>query len=228
MRGPAVVETADRTTTHIAAESDNSSWRDRPVALPCWNVRLFVAIEIDARVQAAAAHLLDDLQRRAAHLAPRSRISWVAADRLHLTLRFIGEADVERTRTIEEALGTALPMGQFHIKISGTGVFPRSGPPRVIWIGVFDETRRLEALHHDIEQRLSRAGVPPDHRPFSPHLTLGRVRMAAGLRAGALLEGLADVALGDLRVERTVLMESRLSAAGAIHTVRLATGLTGT
>jgi 2'-5' RNA ligase len=228
MRRPAVVETADHTPTHIAAGSDNSSWRDRPVALPCWNVRLFVAIEIDARVQAAAAHLLDGLQRRAAQVAPRARISWVAADRLHLTLRFIGEVDDGRTRRIEEALGTAFPINQFEIRISGTGVFPRSGPPRVIWIGVADETGQLEALHREVEQRLTRAGVAPDHRPFSPHLTLGRVRLAAGLRAGSLLEGLTDVGLGDLRVDRAVLMESRLSAAGAIHTVRLATRLTGT
>ena len=224
---PPLLETADPPTTQSTAESDNRSWRARPAALRCSTVRLFVAIETDARVQAAAARLLDDLRGRATQVAPRARISWVAANHLHLTLRFIGEADDERTRRIEEAVGAALPMGPFEIRISGTGVFPPSGPPRVIWIGVVDETGRLEALHHEIEQRLVRAGVPPDHRPFSPHLTLGRVRLPAGLRAGSLLEGLTDVELGALRVERTVLMESRLSSAGAIHTVRLATQLTG-
>jgi 2'-5' RNA ligase len=56
-------------------------------------MRLFVAIDVGPAIAAAAQELIGELRRRTAERAPRARIAWVAADRHHVTVRFIGQAD---------------------------------------------------------------------------------------------------------------------------------------
>jgi 2'-5' RNA ligase len=189
-------------------------------------MRLFIAVDLDDAVRTAAASLLDELRRRATRLAPRARVTWVAPERLHVTIRFIGEVDDTRVESVERALAPSLDLTPFEVRLAGTGVFPVSGPPRVIWVGSVDDGR-LGTLHRAVSERLVHAGLPPEDRPFSPHLTLGRVREAAGLRGARLLEGLTDFEIGRVRVTHAVLVESRLSPRGPDYAIRLAMALGG-
>jgi 2'-5' RNA ligase len=184
-------------------------------------MRLFVAVELSPDAVAAALDLVEVLRARASRLAPHSRISWVAAERLHVTIRFVGHVEDDKAAAIAEALVPAIGVEPFDLTIAGVGVFPSKGPPRVVWAGLSSGRDRLSAIERLVSDRLSPFGVAPEDRPFNPHLTLGRVREAGGLRSPALLEGLDQTALGWTRVDAITLFESRLSPKGptyrAIH-----------
>ena len=188
-------------------------------------MRLFVAVELSPDAAAAALDLLEVLRARASRLAPHSRISWVAPDRLHVTIRFIGHVDDDKAPAIAEALVPAIGIEPFDLTIAGVAVFPSKGPPRVIWAGLSSGEDRLGAIERVVSDRLAALGVAPEDRAFTPHLTLARVREAGGLRSPALLEGLDQTALGSTRVDAITLFESRLSPKGptyqAIHRTQL-------
>lgn len=180
-------------------------------------MRLFVGVETGPAVADAAAALIAHLRGRAESLAPRSRITWVTPERLHITVRFIGQADEEKTRDIQAVLRPPMQMAPFTLAVAGTGAFPPSGPPRAIWAGISDGLDALRGLEREVTARLARAGVAPEEREYRPHVTLGRVREAAGLRASALLDARGDVRLGATRVEAITLFESRLSSKGPTY-----------
>jgi 2'-5' RNA ligase len=187
------------------------------------SVRLFVAIEIDRAVREAAGRLIGELQRRVERLAPRARITWVAPDRMHVTVRFLGDVDDAHAGRIRAALEQPVPVAPFVLEIAGAGTFPETGEPRVVWAGLSHGREQLVAVEREVNARLRTVGVEPESRPYSPHLTLGRVRAAAGLRAPKLLAGLAGTALGTTHVAAITLFESRLSSEGPSYEVLLQT-----
>ena len=114
-------------------------------------MKLFAAVALDDRVRDAAAALVEECRIRAGRLAPKARITWVASDRLHVTVRVIGVVDDGRAAAIREALSPPLAMPPFECTITGTGAFPGRGQPRVIARLRFDrvvdaiEVRPLDA-----------------------------------------------------------------------------------
>jgi 2'-5' RNA ligase len=178
-------------------------------------VRLFVAVNLPAderrRAWAAAAPL------RAAHLPVR----WVAEDAIHVTLRFLGEVEPDRVAGIQDGLGGAVRAARpFPVTIGGVGAFPSLDKPRVVWLGI-EHHPALELLANDVELALMGLSFEPELRPFSPHVTLGRV--ARNARRGAFadfarLAGDVDYA-GSTVVESVDLMQSTLGPNGASYTV---------
>ena len=180
-------------------------------------MRLFVGIEIDPAAAAKADALISELRRRAERLSPQARISWVPAERLHLTVRFIGNVDDDQLQTILAALQVPLEQAPFDLTLEGTGAFPKSGPPRVLWVGLTDGRESLQRVEREVTSRLGPAGVPPEDRVYSPHLTVARIRDAAGLKSVRLFEGISDRVLGTTGVEAITLFESRLSPKGSTY-----------
>jgi RNA 2',3'-cyclic 3'-phosphodiesterase len=184
-------------------------------------VRLFVAVEIGDALAARVAALSGELQRRGADAAPRARVTWIPGDRMHLTIRFIGEVDDDRAAAVREALAQPLAVGSFDLTLAGAGAFPKGGTPRVLWVGISGGREELLRVEREISGRLERLGIAPEERPYSPHLTLARVRDPAGLRSAALLDGLADQVLGSVRVDAITLFQSKLSPKGPTYTALL-------
>ena len=188
-------------------------------------MRLFVAVEIAPAVGAAAVELIVSLRERARQLAPSSRITWITADRLHVTVRFIGHADLEKADVIRQVLARPLERRPFELTISGVGTFPPKGPPRVVWAGVTDGRAALTATEELVSERLSGVGIAAEQQPYNPHLTLARVREAGGLRSVGWLEGVRDTTFGTMTVEAITLFESRLSPKGPTYVALQRTGL---
>jgi 2'-5' RNA ligase len=108
----------------------------------------------------------------------------------------------------------------FSLTVSGVGVFPHESSPRVLWVGVRDMTGLLRQVQQTLEAHLTRLGYPPEDRPFSPHLTLARVKRIS--RRGEFLAGLKahrEVVLGQLDVDHIELVESQLHPAGARYSL---------
>ena len=180
-------------------------------------MRLFVAVTVDAGPLDAVQALAGELRRRAGDLAPGARITWIPAERMHLTVRFIGQVDGPGAERVTAALAPALPQPPFRMTLGGAGVFPERGAPRVLWVGVQAGAAELRTVARTVTDRLAVVGVAPEDRGFSPHLTLARVRDAAGLRSRAWLSSLESAPLGTTRVDAITLYESRLSPKGPTY-----------
>jgi len=174
-------------------------------------MRLFVAINFTSK----------DRQRigRAARKMREAElpVRWVEPDQIHMTLKFLGEVRPERVAAVQAAVSrVATKTPPFMMQMGGSGAFPTTRRPRVIWLGA-EASPELRCLKHDLEWELAPLGFEREVRAFHPHVTLGRARIDA--RAGDF-RGFEDlVAAMDFRAEITVrtldLMKSTLSAKGA-------------
>ena len=98
-------------------------------------------------------------------------------ERLHLTLRVIGEAN---ENGIAEALSGSEISENLTLNIRGTGLFGSEPDPKILWAGV-EASLELRQLKCDIETRLLSAGLNPETRPWEPHITIARVRHSRAL-----------------------------------------------
>ena len=177
-------------------------------------MRLFVGVELSAGVAAAVRDFIEVLRARTARLAPHSRVTWTTLERLHITIRFIGHVDDRTVPDIVEALQLPFGVERFDLDVAAAGVFPPKGAPRVVWAGLASGRDQLRAIEREVSDRLAAVGVEREQRPFTPHLTLARVREAGGLRSNLLLEGIDGTVLGTAPVDAITLFESRLSPRG--------------
>jgi RNA 2',3'-cyclic 3'-phosphodiesterase len=180
-------------------------------------MRLFVGVAIDPAVAAAAAALSDELRRRVERQAPRARLTWIPAERLHLTVRFIGSADVRLATAVTSAMAPPIAVAPFALSLGGVGAFPRTGKPRVLWADIVAGVDALHTVEREVTVRLDQVGIAPEPRPYNPHLTLARVRDPSGLKQQPLFAGLEGTALGTTHVRAITLYESRLSPTGPAY-----------
>lgn len=190
-------------------------------------MRLFVAVPLADDVCAAVLECIDRLRRDAARRAPASRLSWNARERLHVTVRFIGAVDDDTAARVAGVLRPPLDLPPFDAFVEGVGAFPPAGPPRVVWAGIGGGADRLGDVERVVGDRLAAAGIAREDRPYRPHVTLARVRDAAGLRRRGWLDGCADVSFGTTRVDAITLFESRPSPKGPTYVPLQRTGLIG-
>ena len=163
-------------------------------------------------------------------LRPAARdVAWVAPGNLHLTLKFLGEVAEARIDAIVGALrGAASSLSAFDAELGGLGAFPSPARPRVVWAGVTVGAGAMGDLAGRVDDALAQLGFAREARPFSAHVTLGRVRYQS--RNPALTEALraaAGRAFGQVRVARASLMRSELAPRGARYTELAAVSLGG-
>lgn len=179
-------------------------------------MRIFVAVIPPAEVQAAAHSVIDALRR------PGDGVSWVKAENLHYTMRFLGEIGDDGLRRVSEAATeAAASVPRFDAELGGPGAFPNARRARVIWLGMRAGAEPLAALAKALERSLATRGFEPEGRAFAAHLTLGRVRepredWSAPLAAAHVGEG----AMRRFAVDRLTVVESRLNPKGSIYTPR--------
>jgi RNA 2',3'-cyclic 3'-phosphodiesterase len=190
-------------------------------------MKLFTGIELDSAVLRAAGEVVDELRRRVERTAPRSRVAWVTPERMHVTVRFIGHRDEASCVRIGEVLASRIAVRPFKLTVERLGAFPPSGRPRVFWAGLSGDQQQLASIEREVTARLASVGVPPEERPYSPHLTLGRVKEGSGLKTAAIFSGLDTVVLGTTSVEAITLFESRVSSKGPTYIALQRTVLTG-
>ncbi len=184
-------------------------------------MRLFVAIDLDEAARAASSQCARDLARRV-DVAPKyPSVRWVAEEQLHFTVCFLGDVPAPQIEDLRSVLRAPWGIGAFTASLEGVDVFPFSGPPRVIWLGMGDGRDQLHALRGELAGRLNRCGLETPSRPFRPHLTLGRANRTV-TDSGTALRSLvrAQVAPNTpWRVDRVSLYESRLSPGGSVYRV---------
>lgn len=185
-------------------------------------MRLFLALNVAPPLRQA----MHDAAAPLREAAP-AEVRWTPAEKIHLTLRFLGEQPEDVPERLAQALAPALATQRpIDLELRGIGAFPAMKRPRVIWIGVRPEPR-LELLHHDVEVACERLGFELEGRPFRPHLTLGRARPGAqGDLGSRLATARRTIELREwARVEAVDVMRSELGAEGSryavVHRVRM-------
>lgn len=153
-------------------------------------------------------------------LTPRGAYRWVGRERLHLTLRFLGEAPESRVAAMDRALRAIQSPEAFEVEIAGAGSFPNPNRPRVLWMGVSKGTDALSRLALLAGDAAVAAGYEREERTFRAHLTLARARVDGAL-PGPLGEALADTSklpVFSWRCESFVLMRSEFAPSGPVYT----------
>lgn len=182
-------------------------------------MRLFVGVELEGPVAEKAASTALALKQRLAETAPRFLASWVPPANLHVTVWFIGEVPEPRGVEVVEALRPRLDVPAFPLALRGCGAFPSSGAPRVLWIGAGAGTREMQELYAQIEARLTPLGFAAERRPYSPHLTIARVKDPGPAPPRVLRQTIASTPAdcGESAVTAATLFRSRLSPRGPAY-----------
>jgi RNA 2',3'-cyclic 3'-phosphodiesterase len=185
-------------------------------------MRVFLAIDLhDAVAPAAQAWGRAVADRLAA--ADRAALSWVTAERIHLTLRFYGELTPGRVEALTRALAEpAWLESAFTLGLGHAGTFPPAGRPRALWLGVGDGRDAVSGLHRALAARPG-AGTGGAEDAFAPHVTIARVRRPRPGIARALGHAMARTPVPTARtlVRELTLFES-VPAPRAVTYVALA------
>jgi len=186
-------------------------------------MRAFLAVEISEEIRENVAALQSDLR------GVRARVKWVRPANMHLTLVFLGDVAEEVIALMaEEADRVAADSGPFTCEVAGIGFFGRPRAPRIVWAGVGDGAGQLSEIQARLASTARQLGVEVEDRPFTPHLTLARVRSPA--HAKELVTGIEarrEEKFGRFEAERIALIGSRLEADGPVYTVLHESRLTG-
>ena len=179
-------------------------------------MRTFIAIELPEEIRSALAALQDQLK------ASGADVKWVEPQNIHLTLKFLGNIDDALREKIGGALCSVAANNQPFMAVIGLcGAFPNMDYPRVIWLGITEGEPQIKKIAREIEDKISGLGIEKDARPFTGHITIGRVRSPSGKKS--LTRALADQAQNLVKlnlgfsVSKLTLFKSTLSPAGPVY-----------
>jgi RNA 2',3'-cyclic 3'-phosphodiesterase len=181
-------------------------------------VTVFLAIDLDDAVRARAASVID-----AARTTVDAR--WVRADKLHLTLVFLGNPTLAQVGSLTQATDEVARRHRlFTLALSGVGTFGTARAPSVLWLGVGGDLEALRALQSHARTALLLADLPgvqpiERERPYAPHVTLARSK--DGHPFGDLEASLAGFESPAFSVDHLTLYESTASEYRPLHRVEL-------
>jgi 2'-5' RNA ligase len=181
---------------------------------PTW--RVFCAIALPRELRAR----VDQRISRLRELVPDAQASWSREQNIHLTLKFLGEIPIARIEEVSSATARATEsLSPFEICIEQSGAFPERGTPRVLWLGVRDDSGWLAEMQARLERECAKEGFAKEGRPFNPHLTLARLRKPHGARmlANAHEEMIFEPV--KVVVSEVLVISSELSGEGSKYTV---------
>ena len=180
-------------------------------------IRSFIAIELPPEVRQALTGLQAKLKA-----GDGRQVKWVEPENMHLTLQFLGNIDAGIVDNIASAIRqAAIGTHPFQLEVGGLGVFPNTQRVSVIWVGLTGDMEKLVGLQKSIGANLAPLGFKPETRPFTPHLTLGRVKdYCRPPERAALGQVIARTAFNNkyrVTVTAVNLMQSRLTREGPIY-----------
>jgi RNA 2',3'-cyclic 3'-phosphodiesterase len=174
-------------------------------------MRLFTALDLPEDAVSKLAALVDRLR-------PSARIRWSPADNLHITTKFIGEWPEDRLDKLTAALNALPPREPIPIEVRGVGFYPNPHSPRIFWAAVHAGPA-LPGLARETEAALEKIGIAAEKRPFTPHLTLARIKEPVPLQElRQAIAALPSVEFGAFTADRFFLYLSQLRPSGSVYT----------
>jgi 2'-5' RNA ligase len=176
-------------------------------------IRTFIAIDLPETVKKD----LETLQRSL--MTSTKGIRWVDPKGVHLTLKFLGDVELDRISEIESVIADISKQHKpFKLIPNGCGVFPSWKAIRVVWVGLEGDLEPLKILYTMLEENLKRIGFPREERQFAPHLTIGRAKnISRDEKFAQTLAKFTTFRSSPFTVEEIVLFKSTLTPSGAIY-----------
>lgn len=177
------------------------------------DIRAFIAVDLPQQIKMDIDRIIAGFRR------DDSGVRWVRAANLHLTLQFLGDIPQESVAILAESIrGNLKSFGPFNAALSGMGGFPNLKRPRVIWIGTGEGTEKLEELAGKVEKCCVESGFGKADKPFSSHLTIGRVKLPKGLENLTNRIEKTDYNTPLFPINEVAIIKSDLSPAGPKYT----------
>ena len=176
-------------------------------------LRAFLAIDLPGSLRPVLSRVQDELKKSGAD------VRWVPVGNVHITLKFFGQIPEAQVEPIVEAAGRiARAQVPFSLKVTQAGAFPTVNNPRVVWLGVGGDLAVMGGFFRKLEEAFAALGFPPEGRPFTPHLTLGRVKSPTNrVDLSRRLTALPPVESETFQVNEVILYRSNLSPQGATY-----------
>lgn len=175
-------------------------------------IRTFICFETAPSLQAYLDQLIQEASRKA------EPIKWVAAEKIHLTLKFLGDISVAQARQVAGVLDKiGAQTAPLHLRFNRLGAFPNFRAPRVFWLGCSEQSAALDKLVERLEDELAALGFAKEMRAYTPHLTIGRPKDRHCRQTSRFLESYV-VQPQELTGDKLVLMRSELHPSGAKYT----------
>jgi len=171
--------------------------------------RLFTGIEIPEAVGFRLENLRGGLRPK----------RWIDSENYHITLRFIGDIDNDLADDVADLLGS-VRRKSFTLTLDGLGAFGGKRP-HAVWARVCPSPELL-ALQAELEQVCQRAGLRPDTRKYTPHITLARVRGLSSADVAHYLSLHGDFYCPDIPVTRFALYSAKPSTGGGPYVIERA------
>ena len=183
------------------------------------SLRCFIAIELDSFIRDNLLALGKQLQTEL--WGYDKGIKWVKAENLHLTVKFLGDIDDNKIISVCQACDEAVKdLSIFDIEVDNAGYFPPKASARVIWAGITQGADKLTELFSSIEDKLEGLGFDRENKPFSPHITLARIKNSEnGRKAASIIDNLQTHPFGIQPVDAITLFSSNMSANGPVYDV---------
>jgi 2'-5' RNA ligase len=184
--------------------------REEPeTILPADNIRSFVSIDLeDEQILSKVGSIMSSLSALGGDLKPVER------ENVHLTFKFLGNVTLAKLAEIKSAL-SQVKFEPFQLEIRGVGAFPNLKRMNVIWIGIGEGWLKAQIIYEQTEKLLQGVGFRRENRPFSPHITVARVRSQRKTdEIAAFLSHLADESFGTTTAYHLRLKQSILSPSG--------------
>jgi 2'-5' RNA ligase len=173
-------------------------------------MRLFTGI-------ALPPHVLENLARVLKELRPLAPLKWSPVENLHITGKFIGEWPEARLKELEHALENLSSTGDFKVSIAEFGYFPNPHNPRTLFAGV-QAGPELAQLAARIDEALRPLGVAHENRPYSPHLTLARIKNENIRELREHIAHMTNFDFGTFQASEFHLYLSKTDPSGSIYT----------
>jgi 2'-5' RNA ligase len=176
-------------------------------------MRAFFCIPIPEQHSVVLQHMADRLRS-----ATDMRASWVSRQNYHITLRFLGDIDQDLTMELEKlSRDVGERVAPFHCVLDRVGAFPTSKNARVLWVGgaISPSFRRLTKA---LSEGLIDLGFPQAKKDSVVHATLARIKDRPDPALPDVIDQLNPIEPLPLEIDQIVLMESVLTARGAVYT----------
>lgn len=175
-------------------------------------IRAFLGIDIeDNKLLSHISQIQQKLDLQSA------KMKLVEINNIHFTIRFFGDTPVAKLEQMRECL-QHIRIEPFEVRIQGVGAFPNKRRPRVVWVGVTDNSERIAQLKTEIDDVLTEIGYHPEREKYTPHATIARIK---NVRNSDLLiqnlEDLAEEPLGKMIISSINMKKSTLTPTGAIY-----------
>jgi len=174
-------------------------------------MRTFIAVELSEEQK----NKLAELQLAIKNSGMDAKI--VEKENLHITLKFLGEIEKKDLETIKESLEEAVEgIKQFTFSVKGAGAFPGIARPRVIWAGIDKGGEELVSLAGNVENKIILREF--DSKPFSPHITVARLRSPHHIAAfEGIIGRYEEMEFGEAIASEVKLKKSELSPKGPVY-----------